>query len=91
MSYADTRRFMELEATVATLLARVAVLEAGERATCAALALVQAAQAERLAALEAAECAITSRRASDAARQQRRRSRDRCSDPVERDCSAEMP
>jgi hypothetical protein len=51
----------------------------------------QAAQARRLTALEAGECSTCAqRRAIDAARQQRRRSRDRRAGPVERACSAEM-
>jgi hypothetical protein len=45
----------------------------------------QAAQARRLAALEAGECSTCAqRRAIDAARQRRRRSRDRRAGPVER-------
>ena len=67
MSIADTRRMQDLEAEVAALVARVAVLEDGECSTC------------------------TQRRAVDAARQQRRRSRDAHTGPVEHDCSAEMP
>ena len=67
MSYAEGLRFIELETTVAELLARVTALEAGECSTCAA------------------------RRVGDAARQQRRRSRDARTGPVEHDCSAEMP
>ena len=46
----------------------------------------------RVTALEAGECSTcAARRAVDAARQQRRRSRDGRSALVGRDCSAEMP
>ena len=81
MSIKDAIAFRELQQQVAVLVARVdQLLEE------------QAAQAGRLTALEAGECSTCAqRRAIDAARQQRRRSRDRRAGPVERACSAEMP